>query len=112
MKYCWPGGDSTPSRATRDARLSRLHTGEPGKLRPLKHEEEAVLLRFYGGKAQDMCRAFQFPPKVAAAAVAYLARFYTGFSTLDHHPRDVMLTAIYLACKVGCALTMTLNPEV
>ena len=74
--------------------------GDPGKLRAVKLEEEVLLLRFYAGKAQAMCRAFRFPPKVAAAAVAYLARFYTGCSVLDHHPRDIMLTAVYVACKV------------
>ena len=69
--------------------------GDPAKLRAVKLEEEALLLRFYAGKAQAMCRAFQFPPKVAAAATAYLARFYTGCSVLDHHPRDIMLTGAH-----------------
>ena len=74
---------------------------EPGsKLKALKLDEEALLLRFYAGKAQAMCRAFQFPAKVAPAAVAYLQRFFTRHSVLDHHPRDVMLAAVYVACKV------------
>jgi hypothetical protein len=47
-----------------------------------------------------MCRAFHFPAKVAPAALAYLQRFFTRASVLDHHPRDVMLAAVYVACKV------------
>ena len=77
---------------------------EPGKLRAVKPDEEALLLRCYAGKAQAVCRAFHFPAKVAAAALAYLARFYLQYSVLDHHPRDIMLTAIYVACKVRAPL--------
>ena len=72
-----------------------------GKLKAVKLEEEALLLRFYAGKAQAMCRAFHFPAKVAPTALAYLQRFFTRASVLDHHPRDVMLAAVYVACKVG-----------
>ncbi len=49
---------------------------------------------------QDMCRAFGFPNKVQAAAVLFLKRFYLTFSTLEHDPKNVLLTAIYLAGKV------------
>ena len=83
--------------------LPSLHPGKEagGKLKAVKLEEEELLLRFYAGKAQAMCRAFHFPAKVAPAAVAYLQRFFTRHSVLDHHPRDVMLAAVYVACKVG-----------
>ncbi len=70
-------------------------------MKALKLDEEALLLRFYAGKAQAMCRAFHFPAKVAPAAVTYLQRFFTRHSVLDHHPRDVMLAAVYVACKVS-----------
>ena len=30
----------------------------------------------------------------------YFQRFYLENSVMDYHPRDVMLTALYLACKV------------
>ena len=73
------------------------------KLRPPSLEEEVQLLKYYAGKAQDMCRAFGFPVKVQAAAVAFLQRFYLGRSPLRHDPKDILLAAIYLAGKVGCS---------
>ena len=71
------------------------------KLRPPSLEEEAALLKYYAGKAQDMCRAFGFPVKVQAAGVAFLQRFYLRRSPLVHDPKDILLAAIYLAGKVG-----------
>lgn len=61
---------------------------------------------------QDICRAFGFPAKVLAAALLYLKRAYLAFSALDHDPKDVMLTCIYLAGKVGASnpLCEGLNP--
>ena len=76
-----------------------------GRLKAVKLEEEAALLRFYAGKAQAMCRAFHFPSKVAPVALAYLQRFFAQASVLDHHPRDVMLAAVYVACKVTAGVT-------
>ncbi|CAL8467030.1 g6566 [Coccomyxa elongata] len=70
------------------------------KTRPPSLAEEAALLKYYAGKMQDMCRAFGFPNKVQAAAVLFLKRFYLTYSTLEHDPKNVLLTAIYLAGKV------------
>ena len=74
--------------------------GSGQKLRPPSLEEEAQLLKYYAGKAQDMCRAFGFPMKVQATGVAFLRRFYLTRSPLRHDPKDILLAAIYLAGKV------------
>jgi cyclin H len=79
-------------------RTSPLRAGR--KLRPPSLEEEAALLKYYAGKAQDMCRAFGFPVKVQAAGVVFLQRFYLRASPLAHDPKDILLAAIYLAGKV------------
>ncbi|EIE26696.1 cyclin-like protein [Coccomyxa subellipsoidea C-169] len=70
------------------------------KTRPPSLAEEAALLKYYSGKIQEMCRAFGFPNKVQAAAVLFLKRFYLHYSTLQHDPKNILLTAIYLAGKV------------
>lgn len=49
---------------------------------------------------QQVCKALTFPDKVAAAALLFFKRFYLTFSSLDHDPKNIMLTCIYLACKV------------
>ena len=63
-------------------------------------EDEARLRRFYEGKIQQVCKGIGFPSKVAAAAVLFFKRFYLSCSALDRDPKDIMLTCIYLACKV------------
>lgn len=77
----------------------------PGKkLRPPSLAEEAKLLRYYESKIRDICRGFGFPNKVSAAAIVFLKRFYVTHSTLEHDPKDVVLTMIYLAGKVSLHL--------
>ena len=62
---------------------------------------------------QAICKGFGFPPKVAAAAVLLFKRFYLSSSALDHDPKNIMLTCIYLACKVkhACVLWQGLSSE-
>ena len=70
------------------------------KLKPIRLEEESRLCKYYQGKMQQVCKALTFPDKVAAAALLFFKRFYLTFSSLDHDPKNIMLTCIYLACKV------------
>eukprot|EP00884_Botryococcus_braunii_P005003 jgi/Botrbrau1/14503/Bobra.0350s0008.1 len=77
-------------------------TAEGPKKKPkaVSVADELKLLRFYGGKLQEICATFRFPIKVASAGITFLKRFYLSFSVLDYDPKDIFLTAIYLACKV------------
>ncbi|XP_052208933.1 cyclin-H1-1 isoform X2 [Diospyros lotus] len=68
--------------------------------KPLKTEEEQLLRAFYEFKIQDVCDAFKFPRKIQATALIYFKRFYLQWSVMEHHPKDIMLTCIYAACKV------------
>ena len=70
------------------------------KLKPVRLEEESRLCKYYQAKMQQVCKALTFPDKVAAAALMFFKRFYLTFSSLDHDPKNIMLTCIYLACKV------------
>ncbi|KAG5550644.1 hypothetical protein RHGRI_015555 [Rhododendron griersonianum] len=67
--------------------------------KPLKTEEEQLLRTFYEFKIQDVCDAFKFPRKIQATALIYFKRFYLQWSVMEHHPKDIMLTCIYAACK-------------
>jgi len=48
---------------------------------------------------QQVCKALTFPDKVAAASLLFFKRFYLTFSSLDHDPKNIMLTCIYLALQ-------------
>ena len=87
-------------------------TPTPPKLKVVRLEEEARLLRYYQNKIQDVCRGFRFPAKVSATALLLFKRFYLGFSALDHDPKNIMLTAIYLACKARPMLSPVLHEEI
>ncbi|XP_057981024.1 cyclin-H1-1 isoform X2 [Malania oleifera] len=68
--------------------------------KPLNVEEEKFLRVFYEGKIQEVCGAFKFPHKIQATALIYFKRFYLQWSVMEHHPKHIMLTCIYAACKV------------
>ncbi|CAO2832734.1 unnamed protein product [Amaranthus hypochondriacus] len=70
------------------------------RLKPLKIEEEKALHIYYENKIQEVCGAFKFPHKIQATALTYYKRFYLCWSVMEHHPKSVMLTCIYLACKI------------
>ncbi|XP_024544833.1 cyclin-H1-1 isoform X1 [Selaginella moellendorffii] len=75
--------------------------GAPSKLpEPLKIEEELFIRRYYEHKIQQVCGAFSFPNKIQATAVLYFKRFYLSWSVMEHDPKHIMLTCIYISCKV------------
>ncbi|KAK3785899.1 hypothetical protein RRG08_055933 [Elysia crispata] len=64
--------------------------------------EERILGRQYEVVLRKFCSEFQPPmPKcVIGTSLAFFKRFYVFNSTMDYHPKDIMLTCVYLACKV------------
>ena len=77
------------------------------RLRTITAQDEIKLAKFYQSKMQKLCkelmRAFGFKPKVQGTALTFFKRFYLGCSMLDHDPKNIMVTCIYLACKVQCS---------
>lgn len=67
---------------------------------PLAVEEEILIQRFYEQKIQQVCAAFSFPHKIQATAILYLKRFFLNWSVMEHDPKQIMLTCIYISCKV------------
>ncbi|KAH0954311.1 hypothetical protein HN011_005482 [Eciton burchellii] len=68
----------------------------------LSHIEERTLLRFYELQLRDFCRRFNppMPRPTVATALHYFKRFYLGNSVMDYHPKEILVTCVYLACKV------------
>ncbi|KAF8078470.1 cyclin-like protein [Lyophyllum atratum] len=65
----------------------------------LTAEEEHLLVKLYITKITQLCGLFRFPEEVEATAVSYLKRFYLKNTVMDWHPKNVMLTALFLATK-------------
>ena len=49
-----------------------------------------------------MCEKFMPPMPSACRGTAfhYFKRFYLNNSVMDYHPKEILVTSVYLACKV------------
>ncbi|KAH0838423.1 cyclin-like protein [Lanmaoa asiatica] len=65
----------------------------------LNAQEEHLLVKLYITKIPQLCGHFRFPEEVEATAISYLKRFYLRNTVMDWHPKNVMLTALFLATK-------------
>jgi len=79
---------------------SKNHSGE--NLNYLNMEEEHDVLRYFEVKLAEFCSKFKPPmPKgVIGTSFHYFKRFYLRNSIMDYHPKEILVTAIYLASKV------------
>nr|CAG4648710.1 EOG090X080D [Polyphemus pediculus] len=64
--------------------------------------EEKILVSSYEVQSREFCRKFQppMPRYVVGTAIHYLKRFYTNNSVMDYPPKEILVTCVYLACKV------------
>lgn len=65
----------------------------------LNANEEQLLVKLYITKIPQLCGHFRFPEEVEATAISYLKRFYLKNTVMDWHPKNVMLTTLFLATK-------------
>ncbi|KAI9572831.1 cyclin-like protein [Boletus coccyginus] len=81
---------------------STFEADEPGSsanLSFLDAQEEHLLVKLYITKIPQLCGHFRFPEEVEATAMSYLKRFYLRNTVMDWHPKNIMLTALFLATK-------------
>ncbi|KAI1308757.1 hypothetical protein EDD11_004166 [Mortierella claussenii] len=71
----------------------------PENLKFLKVDEELALLGFYERKIVQIFRHWKLPSYVTATAIVYMKRFFLENTVMDYHPKDVMLTCMFLARK-------------
>ena len=66
-------------------------------------EEELTLQEYYlNGILKTKARGtLSLPPNVEATSVLFFKRFFLSNSIMDCHPKEVMITAMWLACKVA-----------
>ncbi|MEE6458742.1 hypothetical protein FKM82_000409 [Ascaphus truei] len=68
----------------------------------LEPHEELIICKYYEKRLLDFCSVFKptMPKSVPGTACMYFKRFYLNNSVMEHHPRIIMLTCSFLACKV------------
>ncbi|XP_075224490.1 cyclin H isoform X2 [Lycorma delicatula] len=64
--------------------------------------EERVLVRHYELQLRDFCHRFSpaMPRAVIGTSFHFFKRFYLSNSVMDYHPKEILVTCVYLACKV------------
>ncbi|KAH9285433.1 putative cyclin-H [Echinococcus granulosus] len=70
----------------------------------LTAEEEFIIVKRYIFAMKELFHQFSdsgLPVDVFGFAATYLKRFYLNNSVMDYFPREMMLTALYLACKAA-----------
>lgn len=58
-----------------------------------------MLLRYYEGKIQHICKDLKLLRKVLGTALVFFKRFYLSYAAAEHDPQGIVLTCLYLACK-------------
>lgn len=64
--------------------------------------EERMFCKQYELFLKDFCKRFQpaMPRSVVGTSFNYFKRFYLHNSVMDYHPKEILVTCVYLACKV------------
>ncbi|KAI9026631.1 cyclin-like protein [Phycomyces nitens] len=58
-----------------------------------------ALCRFYEKQLQEICKHLKLTEMVMATAVVYMKRFFLHNTVMDYHPKDILLTCLFLATK-------------
>uniref|UniRef100_A0A8D0L5L6 Cyclin-H n=1 Tax=Sphenodon punctatus TaxID=8508 RepID=A0A8D0L5L6_SPHPU len=68
----------------------------------LEPHEELTVCKYYEKRLLDFCSVFKpmMPRSVVGTACMYFKRFFLNNSVMEYHPRIIMLTCAFLACKV------------
>ena len=75
--------------------------GNNRSLKFLSFEESEFILKFFERKLADFLNKFRppMPKNVFGTALQYFKRFYLSNSVMDYHPKEILVTAAYLATK-------------
>lgn len=66
---------------------------------PVTMEEELKFVNFFAKKVQSFCHSLNLPTEVCATAISFFRRFFLVNSTMEIHPKHILLASIFLACK-------------
>jgi cyclin H len=66
----------------------------------LSVEEEQTLIAYYLSRVRQLVKAFSLPEVVEATTITFIKRFYLRNTCMDYHPKNIMLTCLFLAAKV------------
>uniref|UniRef100_A0A1B6D0D8 Cyclin-like domain-containing protein n=2 Tax=Clastoptera arizonana TaxID=38151 RepID=A0A1B6D0D8_9HEMI len=64
--------------------------------------EEQTIVQHYKIKLYDFCKRMvpKLPQNVINTAFHYYERFFLTVSVMEHHPKEILVTCVYLAAKI------------
>ncbi|XBW37842.1 hypothetical protein QEN19_003418 [Hanseniaspora menglaensis] len=62
-------------------------------------EEQLQIVTLYTQKVQVFCTKLKLPSEVVATSMLFFKKFYITNSVIDLHPKNLIFTCIFLACK-------------
>jgi len=67
----------------------------------LAEQDEVDVVFYFSVKLGEFCDKFKppMPNYVKGTSFHYFKRFYLHNSVMDYHPKEILVTAVYLACK-------------
>lgn len=67
----------------------------------LSQKDESDVVFYFSVKMSEFCAKFKppMPRYVKGTAFHYFKRFYLHNSVMNHHPKEILVTAVYLASK-------------
>ncbi|RIB26800.1 cyclin-like protein [Gigaspora rosea] len=79
----------------------------PSEIEYLTLEDELALCNFYETRIPPMANCFpkevienKLTDKVKATAITFVKRFYLRNTVMDYHPKEIIVTCLFLAAKV------------
>lgn len=66
---------------------------------PITVDEELLIVNFYAKKVQLFAAHLNLPTEVTATAISFFRKFFLVNSAMEIHPKEILLTALFLACK-------------
>jgi cyclin H len=82
-----------------DERLQGQPEVDPLQIEKVTVEEELQLISFHSRRIGPLARHFNMPSQVRATAISFLRKFYLVNSVMEHHPKLILLTCLFLAAK-------------
>ncbi|KAI8072500.1 cyclin-like protein [Gongronella butleri] len=79
--------------------LAKENGGDEKNIEFVTADEQVKLCRYYEQQLQSICTYLKLPVLVMATAVIYLKRFFLRNSIMDYHPKDILLTCLFLSTK-------------
>ncbi|NXY91413.1 CCNH protein, partial [Alcedo cyanopectus] len=105
--WTFGGEEELEQRRAEANRKFRSKAMGSGKVHPtdsvlMEPHEELALCKYYEKRLLEFCAIFKpvMPRSVVGTACMYFKRFYLNNSVMEYHPRIIMLTCAFLACKV------------